>query len=56
MRNQMGSDYHVKNAVGIGISHFLRDQGSGCTIFVGSETKISRSRFLNQGSEIWVQK
>ena len=24
---------------GIGISSFLRDQGSGCTIFEGSETK-----------------
>ena len=25
---------------GIGISSFLRDQRSGCTIFVGSGTKI----------------
>ena len=25
---------------GIGISSFFRDQGSGCTIFVGSRTRI----------------
>jgi len=28
---------------GIAISSFLRDQGSGCTIFVGSRTKIGLS-------------
>ena len=38
---------------GIRISNFSRDQGSGCTIFVGSGTK-NFSRFWNQGSEIWV--
>ena len=28
---------------GIGISSFMRDQGSGCTIFVGSRTNIGRA-------------
>ena len=28
---------------GIGISSFFRDQGSGCTIFVGSRTKIGHA-------------
>ena len=28
---------------GVGISRFFRDQGSGCTIFVGSGTKIGHA-------------
>ena len=34
---------------GIGISSFLRDQGSGYTIFVATDQNVSR--FWNQGSE-----
>ena len=30
---------------GIGISSFLRDQGSGCSIFVESATKLCHAQF-----------
>ena len=29
--------------MGSGLAEFLRDQGSDCTIFVGSETKLCRA-------------